>query len=80
MENLTDDVLARGPEMAVDFVTSKLANAAGKMAKLIGTDLFLDGQGTGSSTLSVDGKADVIAVVKFDHMLESPSMLGYAEA
>ena len=41
--------------MAVDFVTSKLANAAGKMAKLIGTDIFLDGLGTGSSTLSIDG-------------------------
>ncbi len=51
----TDDVLARGPEMAVDFVTSKLANAAGKMAKLIGTDIFLDGLGTNSSTLSIDG-------------------------
>jgi len=51
----TDDVLARGPEMAVDFAASKLANASAKMAKLIGTDLFLDGQGTGSSTLSVDG-------------------------
>lgn len=51
----TDDVLARGPEMAVDFVTSKLANAAGKMAKLIGTDIFLDGLGTNSSPLSTDG-------------------------
>jgi hypothetical protein len=51
----TDDVLAKGPEMAVDFVTGKLANAAGKMAKLIGTDVFLDGLGTASSTLSIDG-------------------------
>lgn len=51
----TDDVLARGPEMAVDFVTSKLANASGKMAKMLGTDFFLDGQGTNSSTLSLDG-------------------------
>jgi hypothetical protein len=40
---------------AVPFVGSKIANAAGKMAKLIATDMYLDGLGTGSSTLSVDG-------------------------
>ncbi len=45
--------------MAVDFVTSKLANAAGKMAKLIGTDIFLDGLGTNSSTMSIDGLTTV---------------------
>jgi hypothetical protein len=51
----TDDVLARGAQQAVPFVGSKIANAAGKMAKLIATDLYLDGLGTGSSTLSIDG-------------------------
>lgn len=51
----TDDVLARGPQQAVPFVGSKIANAAGKMAKLIATDMYLDGLGTGSSTLSIDG-------------------------
>lgn len=40
---------------AVPFVGSKIANAAGKMAKLIATDMYLDGLGTGSSTLSIDG-------------------------
>lgn len=40
---------------AVPFVGSKIANAAGKMAKLLGTDMWLDGLGTNSSTLSVDG-------------------------
>ncbi len=51
----TDDVLARGPMQAVPFVGSKIANAAGKMAKLIATDMYLDGLGTGSSTMSIDG-------------------------
>lgn len=51
----TDDVLARGPMQAVPFVGSKLANAAGKMAKLVATDLYLDGLGTNSSTLQIDG-------------------------
>jgi hypothetical protein len=40
---------------AVPFVGSKLANAAGKMAKLLATDMYLDGLGTNSSTKSVDG-------------------------
>lgn len=51
----TDDVLARGPMQAVPFVGSKIANAAGKMAKLISTDMYLDGLGTSSSTQSIDG-------------------------
>lgn len=51
----SDDVLARGPMQAVPFVGSKIANAAGKMAKLLATDMYLDGLGTGSSTLSLDG-------------------------
>ena len=50
-------MLARGPNEAVPFVGSKLANAAGKMAKLIATDMYLDGLGTLSSTLSIDGLA-----------------------
>ncbi len=51
----TDDVLARGPMQAVSYMGSKLANASGKMAKLVATDMYLDGLGTNSSTLSVDG-------------------------
>lgn len=45
----------RGPEAAMSYVESKLVNAAGKMAKLLGTDLFLDGQGTNSSIIQLDG-------------------------
>jgi hypothetical protein len=51
----TDDVLNRGPEAAMSYVESKLVNAAGKMAKLLGTDLFLDGQGTNSQVIQLDG-------------------------
>jgi hypothetical protein len=51
----TDNVLNRGPEAAMSYVESKMVNAAGKMAKLIATDCFLDGQGTLSSTISLDG-------------------------
>lgn len=51
----TDNILNRGPEAAMSYVESKLVNASGKMAKLLGTDLYLDGQGTNSSTIAVDG-------------------------
>jgi hypothetical protein len=51
----TDNVLNRGPEAAMSYVETKLVNAAGKMAKLLGTDLFLDGQGTNSSIIQLDG-------------------------
>jgi len=51
----TDNVLNRGPEAAMSLVESKMVNAAGKMAKLLGTDLFLDGQGTSSSVIQLDG-------------------------
>lgn len=51
----TDNVLARGPEAAMNYVESKLVNASGKMAKLLGTDLFLDGTGVVSSPISLDG-------------------------
>jgi hypothetical protein len=51
----TDNVLARGPEAAMNYVESKMVNASGKMAKLLGTDLFLDGQGTNSGTINLDG-------------------------
>ena len=51
----TDNVLNRGPEAAMSYVAAKLVNAAGKMAKLIATDLYLDGQGTNSSTIQLDG-------------------------
>ena len=51
----TDNVLARGPEAAMNYVESKMVNASGKMAKLLGTDAFLDGQGTNSGTINLDG-------------------------
>lgn len=51
----TDNVLARGPEAAMNYVESKMVNASGKMAKLLGTDIFLDGTGVNSSTISLDG-------------------------
>lgn len=38
-----DNVLARGPEAAMSYIESKLFNASGKMADMLGTDLFLDG-------------------------------------
>ena len=51
----TDNVLNRGPEAAMSLVESKAVNAAGKMAKLLGTDMWLDGQGTNSSSIQLDG-------------------------
>jgi hypothetical protein len=51
----TDNVLARGPEAAMNYVESKMVNASGKMAKLLGTDLFLDGTGVNSGTINLDG-------------------------
>lgn len=39
----------------MSYVESKMVNAAGKMAKLLGTDAFLDGQGTSSPTIALDG-------------------------
>lgn len=50
-----DNVLARGPEAAMSYVESKMFNASGKMADMLGTDLFLDGQGTNSATTQLDG-------------------------
>ena len=47
--------LNRGPEAAMSYVETKLVNASGKMAKLLGTDQFLDGQGTNSSIINLDG-------------------------
>lgn len=51
----TDNVLNRGPEAAMSVVESKMVNASGRMADLLGTDLFLDGQGTNSSSIALDG-------------------------
>lgn len=51
----TDNVLARGPEAAMNYVESKMVNASGKMAKLLGTDVFLDGTGVVSGTINLDG-------------------------
>lgn len=39
----------------MSYVESKLVNSAGKMAKLLATDMYLDGQGTNSSSISLDG-------------------------
>lgn len=50
-----DDVLNRGIAAAIDHVKAKLVNAAGKMGKLLATDLYLDGTGTNSGTLQLDG-------------------------
>ena len=51
----TDNVLNRGPEAAMSLVESKMVNASGKMAKMLGSDIFLDGQGTGSQVIQLDG-------------------------
>jgi len=50
-----DAVLNRGPEAVMSTVETKMVNAAGRMAELLGTDLFLDGQGTDSSAIQLDG-------------------------
>jgi len=50
-----DNVLNRGPEAAMSLVETKMVNAAGRMADLLGTDIFLDGQGTNSSSIALDG-------------------------
>jgi hypothetical protein len=39
----------------MNYIESKMVNASGKMAKLLGTDLFLDGTGVNSSAISLDG-------------------------
>ncbi len=51
----TDNVLNRGPESSMSYVESKMVNASAKMAKLLATDFYLDGQGTDSGTLQIDG-------------------------
>jgi len=51
----TDNVLARGPDAAMNYVESKMVNASGKMAKLLATAMYLDGTGSVSSTLDLDG-------------------------
>jgi hypothetical protein len=50
-----DAVLNRGPEAVMSTVETKMVNAAGRMAELLGTDIFLDGQGTDSSAIQLDG-------------------------
>lgn len=52
-----DNVLNRGPEAAMSLVESKMVNASGRMADLLGTDIFLDGQGTSSTAIALDGLA-----------------------
>ena len=56
-----DQVLNRGPEAAMSFVASKMINASGKMAKMIGVNLYGDGGltptagGSLNSTIDIDG-------------------------
>lgn len=77
----TDNVLNRGPEAAMSYVESKMVNASGRMAELLATDMYLDGQGTGSPATALDGKPSSIdAVIKSNHMRETPSILRYAVA
>lgn len=83
-----DDVLNRGIAAAIDHVKAKLVNAAGKMGKLLATDLYLDGTGTNSGTLQIDGlqqavdngKKKVLPLFKSDYKLETPSICEYAKA
>jgi hypothetical protein len=51
----TDNVLNRGPEAAMSYVESKMVNAAGAMARNLATDFYLDGQGTNSQPIALDG-------------------------
>lgn len=83
----TDNVLNRGPEAAMSYVESKLVNAAGKMAKLLSSDFWNDGQGVQSSVIALDGFLASIddgkrknAVVKSEYLLENPSIREYALA
>lgn len=39
----------------MNYVESKMVNASGKMAKLLGMDIFLDGTGINSATINLDG-------------------------
>jgi len=56
-----DDILNRGPEAAFSQVETKMLNAGMKMAKLLATDMYLDGGNTraagsnSSTTLALDG-------------------------
>lgn len=56
-----DQILNRGPEAAMSFIGSKMINASGKMAKLLGVNIYGDGGLTptaGSalnSTIDLDG-------------------------
>lgn len=75
----------RGPEAAMSYVESKLVNAAGRMAQLLGTDIFLDGQGQQSAVINLDGFTASIddgkfAVEKSEYLLENPSIREYALA
>ena len=50
-----DQVLNRGTEAAMSYVSSKMVNASGTMAQILGTSVFGDGQGVLNSTLELDG-------------------------
>lgn len=56
-----DQILNRGPEAAMSFIGSKMINASGKMAKLLGVNIYGDGGLTPTvgaalnSTIDLDG-------------------------
>jgi len=63
----TDDVLNRGREAAFSLVETKMANASMKMAKLVATALYQDGQSTAGNVSSSGGLLSTSA--SFDGLL-----------
>lgn len=55
-----DSPLNKGPNAAMSMIETKMANAASSMAAYLDTDLFLDGQGTESQPVALDGLAAAI--------------------
>lgn len=50
-----DNVINMGPDSAFSIVESKMQNASMSMAKVLALDLYRDGQGSASTTKSLDG-------------------------
>ncbi len=50
-----DQVLNRGVNAALSYVSTKMINASGTMAQILGTSIFGDGQGVLNSTQELDG-------------------------
>lgn len=57
-----DQVLNRGTEAAMSFVSSKMINASGTMAQILATSMYGDGQGVLNSTLELDGFSAAINI------------------